>query len=381
MNIHIVATYFRAFREGVWQREGRYGVEDLLSLRRDWVQDIVQYGERMGAYVSLSIANDKPTQLAWATTHPSLFEGADLDRLTALKEDARYGEPGGLSFHTSEYPLAEKVVQAQILQTGAEVVLLVNPFFPSVDFRQAIRRRNISVAVQATQPISDLRLLNDADTVLTVCPRVAERYRAAGLPAQVFHYGFNPDILKLVPEVAPADTVSFVGQMGGSHIRRRAFLEALSEAVPLRWYGPANDAGDPASPLTACWRGEAFGLNMYRAIRASRIGINIPPDFAPWLFGMFRTFEVMGLGVPLLLPSEVELDPRFINGEHVICVDSVDDAVAQIRSLLQHPERARAIGEAGQQLVLGHYGSDRAVANLIDILAGQAAHKPPKRLT
>jgi glycosyltransferase involved in cell wall biosynthesis len=381
MNIHIVATYFRAFRERVWQRKGHYDVNYLLSRRRDWVQDIVQYGERVGANVSLSIANDKPTQLAWVTTHPSMFEGADLHRLIALKEHSRYGEPGGLSFQASEYPLAEKVVLAQIQQTAADVVLLANPFFPSVGFRQAVRRQNISVAVQATQGISDLGLLDATDTVLTVCPRVAERYRAAGLPARVFHYGFNPDILKHVQEGTPANTVSFVGQLGGLHVRRRAFLEALSEAVPLDWYGPASDACDPTSPLTACWRGEAFGLDMYRAIRASRLGINIPPDFAPWLFGMFRIFEVMGLGVPLVLPSQVELDPRFIPGEHVICVDDVDDAVTKIRSLLQNPERARAIGEAGQQLVLSHYGSERAVANLVDILASQAAHKRPARPT
>lgn len=373
MRLYLVATYFRQFREAAWRALGKeYSVRTLLSERLDWAHDIASLAPETGTPVAVSIANDKPTQLDWTEANRDAFDLDMMGKLREARASARFDSPGGLSWGPEEHTLAEEIALAQVRVFRPDVVLLTNPYFPSIAWRNKVRRIGALIAVQATQPIPDLGLLDGADLALTVCGRVAARYRAVGRATATFQYGFNPRLLDRISR-APCGEVMFVGQLSASHLQRHAIFAALAASVPFAWYGPASDAREAAPPLQKAWRGEAFGAAMYTALASATVAVNMPPDFAPWLMGMFRTFETLGLGLPLVMPAAVEEGLGLRAGEHYRCFTDASDAVRVCRNLLHEPSEADEMGRRAQAHILAEHSSDRAVARLLATLSGQQA--------
>ena len=80
----------------------------------------------------------------------------------------------------------------------------------------------------------------------------------------------------------------------------------------------------------------------------------------------FRVFEALGCGGCLVTPRVGHgLDTLFVEGEHLVCYtpDRADEALACIDFLLQHPEQAERMRQAGRAAVdAGHRAIHRARA-------------------
>ena len=95
-----------------------------------------------------------------------------------------------------------------------------------------------------------------------------------------------------------------------------------------------------------------FGIEMYRKLAESRIGLNIHIDASGDRTGNMRLFEVTGMGACLLTDRKSNLADFFEEGQEVVVFDNVKDAVAKLRWLSENPDACEKIARAGQKRTL-----------------------------
>lgn len=366
MRIHVVLTHFREFRLRYYADPAvPADAAELLRRRCDWPYDLMTCLPPLGVEVTLAIANDPLSQSDWARTHPGAFSAADLERCGRYLARDPVFPP---SWCDEDRSLAERIVLAQVAAAMPDVTLFTNAFSPSRQVRAEAGRLGTCVVVQCTQPLADLDVLRPADLVMTVSASQEARYREGGLPTRRFRYGFNPAVLLEVGDAPRREAVVFVGQLSARHVERRAALAALADEVPVEWYGPESDLTGTDGPLRDAYRGEAFGVEMFRVLASAAVGWNFPPDFEPNLFGMFRPLEVMGCGTPLVTRASAAGYGGFRPGCDLEVFADGKTAADLCCALLDDRARAAEIGANGQRQVLEHHSAPAAVARFLDVL-------------
>src|SRR5262249_24499416 len=136
------------------------------------------------------------------------------------------------------------------------------------------RKGRVFVAQIGVDPPVDVDL-GVYDLAISQIPWVVDYFRSHGLRAERQHLGFEPAILDVLGPMPEKDIdVSFVGSLNSAHGARIALLEAVAETHGLALWTPNIGAISPRSPLHACYRGEAYGKEVYDIIRRSRITLN-----------------------------------------------------------------------------------------------------------
>jgi spore maturation protein CgeB len=202
--------------------------------------------------------------------------------------------------------------------------------------------------IAATLP-SDTRF--DAyDLVISSLPNLVDWFRRNGVRAQVNRLAFEPSVLdRLGPAPARDVDVSFVGSLSPEHSDRILLLEAVARELPLKIWGNGIEALQSSSPLHACYQGEAWGRDMYKVLRRSRVTLNSHLNLAgPWANNM-RLYEATGMGTMLLTDAKHNLAEIFTPGEEVVTYANLADCVAQARRYLADESARATIAAAGQR--------------------------------
>ena len=169
-----------------------------------------------------------------------------------------------------------------------------------------------------------------------------------GVRAEVIHLAFEPAILDVLPPAPERSIdVSFVGAVSADHQQRVAQLEAVARRYDLKLFGSGLHTLPASSPLHRCYQGEVWGVDMYQALRRSRVTLNSHIDMAGREAGNARLFEATGVGAFLLTDFKDNLHTLFEPDREVAAWRSVDDCLAHDRSLSQRRGRAQAIAEGG----------------------------------
>ena len=111
------------------------------------------------------------------------------------------------------------------------------------------------------------------DLLLTSFPHYVERFRALGVGSEYFRIGFDPRILDDLDEASPTGELVFVGALNRLHHRRgNSTFNRAARQVPIEFWGYDLRGWPPWSRIRRGYRGQAWGLEMYRllATRASR---------------------------------------------------------------------------------------------------------------
>jgi hypothetical protein len=95
-----------------------------------------------------------------------------------------------------------------------------------------------------------------------------------------------------------------------------------------------------------------FGMEMYDAIRHSRVSFNIESTKAGESVGNMRLFETTGVGGCLLTSTANNMAELFEDGKEVVTYSSLDECVEKARYLLDHEDVCRSIAQAGQRRTL-----------------------------
>jgi spore maturation protein CgeB len=102
------------------------------------------------------------------------------------------------------------------------------------------------------------------------------------------------------------------------------------------------------SPIRDCYRGQAWGKEMFTIFRRSQIVINqhigIAGDFA----NNMRLYEATGCGAALVTDRKENLHALFEVGSEVVDYADPAECLARIDELIGDPARRAEIGRMGQ---------------------------------
>lgn len=312
-----------------------------------------RWSERLGHNALLIVNNCEPMQRQWAIERNIPFD-SDWRRKIAL-EQIRHFEP--------------------------DIFFMGSMFDLYGDFLKKVKRIVKTCIGWIACPIPRGVTLTQMDAILSSVPQFVDTFRSMGIVSECVPPAFDSDILQLLDNTS--DRVipfSFVGGVTRNHKERYNLLTQLVEKTSMEVWGygikPHGikemllnllSGRNFVDPVVRRFRGEAWGLEMYRILHRSKITFNSHIDVAGDWCGNMRMYEATGVGTLLLTDKKSNLSELFEPDKEVIPYNSIDDAVEKLKYYLIHEEERKQIAKAGQNRTLTDYTFKNNVIKLIDI--------------
>jgi spore maturation protein CgeB len=238
----------------------------------------------------------------------------------------------------------------------------------SINFRC---QRPRVMAGQCSCPMPRTDFVKDYNVVFTSFPHYGPILDGMGVRPVLNPLAFDPIVLGLIEPVhdRPYD-VTFVGGVGApSHWKKgMETLEAVAEAIPTAaFWGYGYSTLPHTSAVRQKYRGYAWGLDMYRILRGSKIVINRHGEVAQGFANNMRMYEATGCGAALLTEEAPNLAFLFEPGS-VATYRTTDEVIGQIRHLLDNPDDLSRIARYGQQQTLTKHTYAKQMQTVSDTL-------------
>ena len=357
MRVLIVDTYYPAFLESHYSRapeleERSYDEQwRALMATRFGVSDAYSHNlAQLGHDSQEIVANCTPLQAAWAREHG----------LGASRERA-----------------ANETLLAQARDYGPDVVYVQDVHYLSDDVLARLRREaRLLVCQLATEPPS-LERLRVFDLVVTCLPSFVQRFGAAGIRTELLPLAFDDRLLREAAareRASPTRDAVFVGSLGRTqHRRSNGILARAAREVPIDFWGYGGHLWPPWSPVKRRYRGEAWGIDMYRVLADARIVINRHGSIAgPYAVNM-RLFETTGMGAMLLTDNGAHLREAFEPDAEAVPYSSAPVLVDRLRYFLRNEGERAEIAAAGHARTLRDHTYRRRMEELAAILDAAGA--------
>ena len=148
-------------------------------------------------------------------------------------------------------------------------------------------------------------------------------------------------VRKEVPGIEIFGGISLDLTVGGVnpaiHPAGTALLERVCATRSVAVFGYGAEALPGSSPILRNYKGEAWGLEMYRALAAAKIALNRHIDVAEGHANNMRLYEATGMGAALLTEPAPNLAELFEPDREVATYDNADHLLTQIDRLLGLP--------------------------------------------
>lgn len=261
-------------------------------------------------------------------------------------------------------PSPEDIVRAQIEAFRPDVLYLSDPItFDSRFVRTLSRRPRLVLGWRAANIPHDWDP-GEFDLILSCLDGLRRKALEMGArDAAHFHPGFPDHLFRAVKEAPERHDVGFCGQVNGSQYPDRiARLHLLADACAQGRFGlRLHLSGRPevATPLTrAINTGPVFGLDMYRALRESRVVFDVrgsigltdgdaAEDMAGRETANMRIFEATGVGAFLLTQRFDNLSEYFEPGSEIETYGDDRELLDKIDHYLKHEDHRREIAARG----------------------------------
>ena len=352
MRVLVLDSYYPAFWRGHYGErpglaESSYA-EQLESLMSRWfgTSDAYSHHLRQSGHDAREIVvNCLPLQAAWAREH-------------GIR---------GLTTRT----LLMRVLLAQIAEYDPDVVYLQDLAGLWGSVRRRLRASGrLLVAQIASAPPRDV-VLRDCDLVLTSFPHWVPRLRERGIDCEYVPLAFDERVLDAVGGTGERrHEVSFVGTLSPDHYRGGAqgALERACDEVPVAVWGSGADALRLDSPILRDYRGQAWGLDMYRILHASRVVLNRHHDVAEGHANNMRMYEATGMGAVLVTEAAPNLPELLAPGEEVVVYEGPEDLVAKLEWLRRDDDERLRIARAGHRRTLADHTYARRIPRIAELL-------------
>ena len=327
-------------------------------------------------------ANNEFMQSAWAREQGLLVEEPALvrrrwrgtlqqARRIASRTPLRYLKPAlrpMLRSLNSEPAWLCDVLAAQIRHYRPDV--LVNQAMGGIS-NQFLKEMKTSVRLLVGQIASPLPTNEDFgayDVMISSLPNFVRHFRNLGLASELNRFAFEPAVLGKLQSGDKKIPVSFVGSLSSAHQTRVHLLEHLCFQLELDVWGTGGDGLRPRSPIRSCYRGAAWGIEMYQILHDSQLTLNHHIGIAESYANNMRLFEATGVGTLLITDWKVNLHEMFEPGKEVIAYRTPDECAELIEYYLEHEDEREAIARAGQARTLREHTYAHRMEELVAIV-------------
>ena len=298
---------------------------------------------KLGVEAHETVVNAESLQLAWAREHGMTARG-------------------------------DALLLEQVRRFEADVVYLQNMQALDDGTLDALRKDGRLVVGQIASASPEPERVRRFDLVLTSFPHYVERFRALGVASEYLRIAFDPRVLEALPGESATRDVVFVGALNRlRHGRGNAVLARAGRKLPVDFWGYDLRGQLPWSPIRRRYRGEAWGLAMYRLLQDARIALNRHIAEAEEYANNMRLYEATGVGALLLTDAKRNLEELFAVGAEVVAYESADDLVEKGRHYLAHEDERRRIAAAGQARTLRDHSYEVRMQELVSILREHAS--------
>jgi hypothetical protein len=230
------------------------------------------------------------------------------------------------------------------------------------------RARRLVVGQIASQAPGDA-LLRGYDLIVTSFPHFVRRFGALGVETIYQPLAFEPRVLDRLGPLEKRWGAAFVGGVNPRvHVDGTRVLERIADVTDLRVWGYGATELSPRSAIRRRWQGEAWGMDMYRALGEARVAVNRHIEAAEGHANNMRLYEATGVGTAVVTESAPNLGELFVPGEEVVTYDDADDIPRIVNELLADPDRLAAISRAGQARTLRDHTWPHRMAELAGVL-------------
>jgi spore maturation protein CgeB len=263
----------------------------------------------------------------------------------------------------------EETLLRQVEDFRPDVVYLQNLHVLSDATMAALRAGGAFVAGQIASEAPTDERLQMFDLLLTSFPHFVERFEAVGVPAEYFRIGFDPRVLEHLGDPKRRHEVVFVGALNGiRHRRGNRVIARAARRLPVEFWGYDLRGWPPWSPIRRRYRGEAWGLEMFRILAASQVVLNRHIGAAGDYANNMRLYETTGVGSLLVTDAKRNLTDLFDPGSEVVAYRNAADLVAQVQRYLADEDARRETAAAGQRRTLRDHTYEVRMRELVAIL-------------
>lgn len=358
MRVLILNTDYEAFLEDLYAENSglaEQSYDQQMAVRNRSLFGVADfYSEGLkanGAEAADVHLNNRAMQLRWAAEHGVTTQtekpvepqgiGAKVRRLFGGKS-----EP--LSQLAAMPGWTRNVMIAQIEAFRPDVILnQAMHFIGAASLRSLVGKRCLLVGQIAApwhEPEDDLGY----DLIATSLPNFVQRFERRGIRTFYNKLGFAPSVLTSVPKTERDIAVTFVGTLSAHHAERIRLLEYLAERIGLNVWGMGIEDVSEQSPIRGCYRGQAWGREMFAIFRRSQIVINQHIGIAGEFANNMRLYEATGCGAALVTDRKSNLHDLFEVDSEVVDYGDPAECLARIEELLHEPVRCAEIGGRGQ---------------------------------
>jgi len=294
-----------------------------------------------------------------------------LQRKWALENNAAFSE--------TDWQFSLPLLQTR--QLAPDIFFIGSMFQYYGSFLKEIRKYARKIHGWISCPIpNDLFLREHPDLILTSSPHYLDRFKIQGVKSALVEAFFDPTILTRLSaensQYQPRyDTMdfTFIGGITIAHGKRIAALKRLAAKTPIEFFGYGYESVFRIriplinrlirSAVLKRYRGEIWGVDMYRALAASRITFNAHIDMAEGYGVNMRMYEATGAGALLLTDGKGRRE--LFTDREVVYYDDIDDAIEKVQYYLNNEQERLKIARAGQKRTLSEYTAEKTVKKML----------------
>jgi spore maturation protein CgeB len=244
------------------------------------------------------------------------------------------------------------VVKAQIESFNPDIVYVQDMNWMEDEFLRGIKRKGRLIVGQTAYALREDIDFTVYDLVVTSFPHYVDMFRKQGVQSELLRFAFEPRVLKLLGRTELRHPATFVGSYTERHAGGTRLLEHVTRQVPVEFWGYGSERLSDQSPILRSFHGEAWGLDMYRALAESKIALNRHIDVSHLWANNMRLYEATGVGALLVTDAKENLHELFEVGTEVLAYRSQEECAELVGYYLRHEHERHAIALAGQTRVL-----------------------------
>ena len=262
------------------------------------------------------------------------------------------------------------VVLAQAEEFRPDVVYVQDLNALSPRLLQQLRARTRLLVGQIASEPPPHRQLAPFQLLLTSFPHFVPRFRELGIESEYFRLGFDPRVLEHLGDSPSSADVVFVGALSrAQHAGGNELLARAASRLQIEFWGYDVGAWPENSAIRHGYRGEAWGLDMYRVLAGSKIALNRHIDVAGDFANNMRLYESTGVGTLLITDAKRNLPEFFEPETEVVTYTSEDELVEKVHHYVVNETDRRRIAQMGQERTLREHSYAHRMKEVVEILS------------